>query len=144
MAGENSGGRAQQKEVARALDGLLDDPGPFGNVRQAAAKALAVWGDKDSVPALIRAMQKTNGDIAPQSIDALAALKDERAVLPLILETQNIFHKEAARKALIQMGPLVETALDNIVIDVKAAPEARHPSLSTACKSRRRHRHGEK
>ena len=68
-------------------------------------------------------MQKTNGDIAPQSIDALAALKDERAVLPLILETQNIFHKEAARKALIQMGPLVETALDNIVIDVKATPE---------------------
>ena len=114
---------ANQKEAARALDRLLADPNPFGNIRQAAAKAEAVWGDKDSVPALIRAMKKENSDVWQESVDALVALKDERAVVPLILETQNFFHKDQARKALIQMGPLVETALDNIVGD-STAPAA--------------------
>jgi HEAT repeat protein/tetratricopeptide (TPR) repeat protein len=112
---------ANQKEVARALDKLLDDPGPFGNVRQAAARAEAVWGDKDSVPALIRAMKKERSDVWQQCVDALVALKDERAVVPLILETQNFFHKDAARKALMALGPLVETALDNIVTDATAS-----------------------
>jgi HEAT repeat protein len=111
---------ANQKEVARALDGLLNDPSPFGNVRQAAARAEAVWGDKDSVPALIRAMKRENSDVWQESVDALVALKDERAVVPLILETTNFFHKDQAKRALILMGPLVETALDNIVINAGA------------------------
>ena len=115
----------KQKEVARLLDGLLSDPSPFGNVRKAAARAEAVWGDKDSAPALLRAMKKDNSDIYQECVDALVALKDERAVVPLILETTNFFHKDQARKALIEMGPLVETALDNIVLDVKDTPANR-------------------
>ncbi len=111
---------ARQKEVARGLDRLLTDSSPFSNVRQAAAKAEAVWGDKDSVPALIRAMKKENSDIWQQCVDALVALKDERAVVPLIVETTKFFHKDQAKAALIQMGPLVETALDNIVTDTTA------------------------
>jgi HEAT repeat protein len=116
---------ANQKEAARALDKLLDDPSPFGNVRQAAARAEAVWGDKDSVPALLRAMTRERNDVWQQCVDALVALKDERGVVPLILETQNFFHKEQAKKALILMGPLVETALDNIVMDTTATPTER-------------------
>ena len=55
---------ARQKEVARALDKLLtDEDNFFHNVPDAAAKALAVWGDKDSVPALIAAMQKPNSQL---------------------------------------------------------------------------------
>jgi predicted Zn finger-like uncharacterized protein len=111
---------ANHKEVARALDRLLNDPSPFGNIRQAAARAEGVWGDKDSVPPLIRAMKRENSDVWQESVDALVALKDERAVAPLILETTNFFHKDQAKRALILMGPLVETALDNIVTDATA------------------------
>ena len=116
---------AKQKEVARGLDRCLADTSPFGDVRKAAAKAEAVWGDKDSVPALLAAMKKERSDVWQQCVDALVALKDERAVVPLILETQNFFHKEQARKALNLMGPLVETALDNIVSDTTATPTDR-------------------
>lgn len=109
---------AHQKAVARAVDKLLDDNDPFGNVRKAAAKAEMVWGDKESVPALLTAMQKDNSDIAVECMEALGRIKDERAVVPLILQTaKGKPHIGEAQKALVNMGPVVETALDNGLTD---------------------------
>ena len=112
---------AHQKQVARALDRLLDDPDPFGQVRKAAAKAEVVWGDKDSVPALVQGMQKENSDIWKECMEALGRIKDEKAVIPLIVQTYpGKPHIQDAQRALIQMGPVVETALDNVLSDPTA------------------------
>jgi len=113
---------AHQKEVARALDRLLDDPEPFGQVRKAAAKAEVVWGDKDSVPALVKGMERENSDIWRECMDALARIKDEKAVVPLILQTaKGKPHIQDAQRALIQMGPVVETGLDGVLTDPAAS-----------------------
>ena len=107
---------AHQKQVARALDRLLDDPDPFGQVRKAAAKAEVVWGDKDSVPALIQGMQKDNSDIWRECMEALGRIKDENAVVPLILQTaKGKPHVGDAQRTLVQMGPVVETGLDAVL-----------------------------
>jgi predicted Zn finger-like uncharacterized protein len=111
---------AHQKTVARGLEKLLDDTDPFAGVPDAAAKALGVWGDKDSVAVLIAAMTKKDSRCWQPCVDALVKLKDERAVYPLLVATQDFFHKDAAVKALNDMGPLVETALDNALIDPSA------------------------
>ncbi len=113
---------AHQKQVARALDRLLDDPDPFGQVRKAAAKAEVAWGDKDSVPALVKGMEKDNSDIWRECMEALARIKDEKAVIPLILQTaKGKPHVGDAQRTLIQMGPVVETALDNVLSDPTAS-----------------------
>ena len=116
---------AHQEEVARALDKLLEDEDTFFNrVPEGAAKALGVWGDKKSGTALLIAMQKPNGDLWQPCVDALVQLKDERVVFPLIalIEKKDIFHKDAAVKALNQLGPtFVETALDDALVDPNAS-----------------------
>ncbi len=115
---------AKQQQVARALEKLLDDKDNFFNkVPDGAAQALGVWGDKDSVPKLVVAMQQQGGNCWQSCVDALVQLKDERSVPVLLAYVNDPFHKGAALKALTQLGPLVETALDNIVAD-QTAPAA--------------------
>ena len=112
---------AKQAQVARALENLLDDKDDFiDNVPDAAAKALGVWGDKDSVPKLIAAMQKQRSSCWQSCLDSLVMLKDERLVPLLLVSVNNPIHKAEVIRALNQLGPLVETSLDNIVADATA------------------------
>jgi predicted Zn finger-like uncharacterized protein len=114
---------AKQKQVDRALEPLLDDKDPFAGVAAAAANALGVWGDKDSGAALVKAMVKDEKNLGGGTwqacVDALVKLKEERAVMPLLVlvSKKDFFHKDAALKALNEMGPVVETALDNALND---------------------------
>ncbi len=116
---------AKQQQVARALEPLLQDQDTFfNNVPDAAAKALGVWGDKDSGPKLIAAMQQPNSRCWQSCVDALVKLKDERAVYPLLalVATKNIFHEDAALRALNDLGPMVvESALDKDLNDPAAS-----------------------
>ncbi len=112
--------------MARALEKVLDDKDEFFNaVPQAAVKALAVWGDKDTGQALAAAIQRPNAKAWQEIVDVMVQRKDEAAVVPLLLSLQDFGHKEAAKKALSDLGPVVETALDNIVADPKAALPSR-------------------
>ena len=75
-----------------------------------------MWADKDSVPTLIKCMEKN--DVGADCMAALGRLKDERAVDPLILQTSpGKPHIGEAQKALVEMGPVVETALDKEAMD---------------------------
>ena len=47
-------------------------------------------------------------------------LKDERLVPLLLVSVNNPIHKAEVIRALNQLGPLVETSLDNIVADATA------------------------
>ena len=97
---------ARRKEVAAALEPVLSDGDLF--TRQAAARALATWATRDSVPALLKAVEWEAGGIADPAVDALVRLKDERAAAPLARMLPNFFRRQAAVRGLTALGPAAE------------------------------------
>jgi len=91
--------------VAATLEGLLTHDNGF--VRPAAAKALGTWGTKDSVLALIAAL---DGDalVKGAAIKALGGLKDPRAAEALAKLIPVPSSRHAAAKALKTMGSMAE------------------------------------
>src|SRR5262249_37245879 len=82
--------------------------------REMASKDLGLWGTKDSVPALIKMAE----DASPQerntrrnAIISLGQLKDERAIVPLILATGVPEVTNEAEKALVSIGAPAEKDL---------------------------------
>lgn len=94
-------------EVVKAMESLLNDDDFF--MRQSAIEALGIWGNRDTVPILLKAMKdkKTRGD----TIKALGRLKDERAAEPIAEQLEDVFHRDVAAEALKQMGPIAEKAV---------------------------------
>jgi HEAT repeat protein len=96
--------QARQAEVAQKLEPFLDDR----QVRDHAAKALAIWATKENVPALIRALESDSGAVKQSAMDTLAKLKDERAAAPLAKHMANFFDRGNASRALQALGPVAE------------------------------------
>src|SRR5262249_987200 len=86
----------RREEVARALVALLNDDNAF--TRESAAEALCVWGTKESVPALLRALNHKHSRRAV--ICALGRLKDNRAIEPLAEFLNDSFERSAVVAAL--------------------------------------------
>jgi predicted Zn finger-like uncharacterized protein len=103
-AAVNEGRRA---EVARALEGLLDDP----FIRVPAIQALARWTTRESVPVLIRALESDDAIVAIEAGEILGKLKDERASVPLAKQLLKPAQSVWAANALIAMGPAAEKAV---------------------------------
>jgi HEAT repeat protein len=102
----------RRKEVARALEPLLV-PEENVFVRRNTGHALAVWGDADSVPVLLKRIGKDEGDIFMKQIviETLGTLKDERAAEPLAECLNDFFLRGHAIKALKTMGSVAEKAV---------------------------------
>jgi HEAT repeat protein len=98
---------ARRSEVAKALEPLLTDPSPFP--RSAAAKALVVWATAEQVPALIKALDQNDRATRLAAMEALGKLHDERAVDPIVRRLKDAFDRQDAGKALIALGPSVES-----------------------------------
>ncbi len=99
-----------------ALLPLLDQSDDF--LVSDVIKALAVWKSPDAVPALIERTSDHRGFIRHEAIKALAKIKDERAVEPIVARIkEDGFEVEDALK---EMGPIAEPALD------RSADEPRH------------------
>jgi HEAT repeat protein len=97
----------RRDEVVRALVPLLEDSNQLN--RRAAVEALGVWGNKDAVPPLLKAMrQKETRKVA---IAALGRLKDERAVEPIADRLEDFFDRRDAIQALESIGPAAEAAI---------------------------------
>src|SRR5439155_26114334 len=94
----------RQAAVAQTLEPFLDDR----QVRDHAAKALVVWATKDSVPALIRALDSDSGSVKQSAMDAIAKLKDARAAAPLAKRLKDFFDRASASKALLALGSVAE------------------------------------
>ena len=97
----------RRAEVVKALEPLVNDADFF--TRKFAVEALGVWGNKDAVPILLRAMQ--NKETRGEAMKALGRLKDERAVEPIAARLEEFFDLHAAEEALKQMGPMAEKAV---------------------------------
>lgn len=100
---------ARREEVAGLLEPLLADPDLF--TRQAAVKALAVWGTKDNVPALLKRLDDKNVFVRIPVMAALGRLQDGRAAQPLAQRL--VFHEDRkdASKALQALGSPAEKAV---------------------------------
>jgi hypothetical protein len=94
----------RQKEVAQALEPLLDD----GQTREQAARAMAKWATKDNVPALVKALDFEGGNAWRPIIEALTRLKDERSAAVLAAQLAVFPRGDEAARALQAVGPPAE------------------------------------
>jgi predicted Zn finger-like uncharacterized protein len=94
-------------DVIKGLGPLINDADHF--TRHWAIEALGVWGNKDAVPILLKAMR--DGDTRHEAMKALGRLKDERAVEPIAARLEEISDLHAAAEALKAMGPMAEKAV---------------------------------
>jgi HEAT repeat protein len=97
----------RRKEVAQALEALLEDTAPGGGP-DLAAKALVVWATKDNVPALIKALDHQSAGVRHPALEALGKLKDERSVEPVARRLTQGADRTQAVKALQALGPPAE------------------------------------
>jgi uncharacterized protein YjiS (DUF1127 family) len=97
----------RRAEAAPALEALLSDPNPL--TRDSAAEALGVWGGKENVPALLRAMNEWQNRRA--AMLALGRLQDGRAAEPLAARLEDLGDRQVAAEALKALGPSAEQAV---------------------------------
>lgn len=98
---------ARRAEVAAALDKLLSDPD--GGVSEAGARALVVWGTKDNVPSLTKALDSNNFGVRQAALAALGQIKDAKAADAVAQRLGS--DRQAASAALQAMGPAAEGAV---------------------------------
>lgn len=95
-----------REEIALALEEQLTERYP--SMRTQAARALGGWGGSKNVPALFPLLKDEGLGVADAAMGALAAIKDERAVMPIaeLLAQPSKYYK--ATTSLIAMGPMAE------------------------------------
>ncbi len=99
----------RQREVAAALEPVLTSGASLA-LREGAAKALKVWADDDSVPALVDALEDTEKTVRDLVMQIFVRLKDPRSTEPvakLILESVD---RVNASSCLREMGTISERA----------------------------------
>jgi S1-C subfamily serine protease/HEAT repeat protein len=74
-------------------------------------KALARWGGKAAVPALVREVQRGYPQFADEAINALVELKDEAAAAAVVKWVGPLDHDRRAAQALMAMGPVAEKSV---------------------------------
>jgi hypothetical protein len=100
----------RRAEVVRSLEPLLTNP--FPDVREAAARALVVWGTSASVPALIKLLENEPfPHVRAATLEALAALKEPRAFEPVARRLTDFSDRARARQTLESFGPAAEQAV---------------------------------
>jgi hypothetical protein len=107
--------------VAQKLAALANSSDGFVP-RSEVLRALGVWAGTNEVPVLIKCLTDRDPFAFKEACKALGKLRDERAVTPLVRCFQDLFQRDAAGKALRDMGPMAEKevlALLNVKGDFK-------------------------
>jgi predicted Zn finger-like uncharacterized protein len=97
-------------KVVEALKALINDRTPLVP-RNAAVKALAVWGTALEVPYLIGLLDDQDGGVKEEAITALGKMKDARAADALSLKLADFFQRGRASQALKDIGSAAEKAV---------------------------------
>jgi HEAT repeat protein len=100
---------ARRAEVAKALETILADTDHWS--RKNCLAALAVWGTKDNVPALIKLVSDSDHFVRNGAITALGKLKDERAAEALASRLPQLGDRHNAAQALRAIGSKAEMAV---------------------------------
>jgi len=98
-------------EVARALDGLLDDLSP--KVCDMALRALKLWATQDCLPQLrdYARRQQKSAQVNPDLIDVLVKFRDETAAEAIAAQLPNPALRARAVQALLVLGPVSTRAV---------------------------------
>jgi HEAT repeat protein len=107
---------AVQAEAARALAKCLDET--FSPQCADAAKALKVWATPAEVPALIKAASDVSDNVRRPALEALAKLKDPRAIGPLAKRLAANHDLKEVSAALVAMGPAVEPEVVKVLAEM--------------------------
>lgn len=108
----------RRAEVAMALQPSLNDTDEY--TRQAACRALAIWGDTSSVPNLIQRLDDHSMTVRWAALDALAKLPDARAARPIAKHMARGLETTPATIALARIGPPAEVAMVSLLNDKSA------------------------
>jgi HEAT repeat protein len=101
--------KARQSEVATALEPLLQNTDSF--VRVASAKALAVWADSKTIPALESALSSGDVFLKQSAMDALAHFPSRSVADAVAKQLDDLSVRMQAENALIKMGPVAEPSV---------------------------------
>jgi hypothetical protein len=100
-----------QEDVAKALAGLILVTGVRSSPPEpdtSAARALGVWGTKESGPVLIRCLENFYQTVREEAMQSLSQLKDERGIEPIAKKLAEFPYRARAAKALIGYGSVAE------------------------------------
>jgi serine/threonine protein kinase len=103
----------ERAAVAGALQPLLNDPDHF--TRQAMIRALGVWGTPQHIPALVKMFEHDDVFTRRAAITALGNIRDERSAEAIAGRMEDTLNREAARQALLTLGPLSEKATARLI-----------------------------
>jgi predicted Zn finger-like uncharacterized protein len=101
---------AKRPEVARELERLTKEGGVPWEV-MACARALEVWGTRESSDALLALLDHENRQVRTVAMETLGNLKEDRAAEPIGKLLGSGFEKGKAMKALASIGPGAEKEL---------------------------------
>jgi uncharacterized protein len=116
---------AKRSEVAGALEKMLQDAEDYP--RQAAVRALAVWGTKEQVATLLELLKTASLPDKNKIIVLLGEFRDERAIKPLAELLKEASSRRAAADALKNFGSKAE---DDVIPMLR---DARFPTKQSAC-----------
>jgi hypothetical protein len=98
-----------QDKVIKAITPLCTVTDVF--IRAQAIKTLGFWGNKETVPDLLRLLEHNDHGVVNAAIGSLARLKDERAIEPIAKAHLNFFARKDAAEALEKFGGAAEPAV---------------------------------
>jgi predicted Zn finger-like uncharacterized protein len=98
----------RRAEVGRALEPILS--GNNYGTRRMAAEIVAAWNIKEEAPLLLRLLDDKKVPMHDDIIEALAELKDERAIEPIAKCLETGIDRQSAANALAKFGPTAEKA----------------------------------
>jgi beta-lactamase regulating signal transducer with metallopeptidase domain len=107
--------QGRREEVARALEPLLTSPDKL--TRQAGARALAVWGTRETLPVLVKALNDEFAAVPQAALQGLARLQDARAIEPILGLIRAGKHRTQAVQAFAAMGGIAEEAALGLLDD---------------------------
>jgi HEAT repeat protein len=102
-----------RKQIARAFAAMTQTE--HGEDQKKAVRGLALWAGNYGVPTLLTLLNKENRLLHETVLEALGALQDPRAAVPVAELLGDFFDKDAARKCLQRMGPAAEEGLVKVL-----------------------------
>lgn len=106
---------ARRQEVVDALLTMTRQDDVFS--RDAASKALAIWGDVKNLDDWLKLLEDSHFPVRWTAMDVLANLKDSKGAEAIVRRYK--VDKIQAKKALTQMGSVAEPAVQSMLKDVE-------------------------
>lgn len=96
----------RRSQVTQAVEPLMRDTNAM--LRDAAIRAMGVWGTKDSVPALLKMLDQLDSSIRRNTMEALGKIPDKRGAEAVAKLLPNEADRRDASSSLKAMGQVAE------------------------------------